>query len=510
MPVAAHTKRPSSREAEGGLATSRETPEMHYNLTGHSRLTEALRKEHGLYLEQRCNGRGTCGGCRVNLVSGRWEVSGKEIQAPCANVLGCQTRLLSEEGTVDISPSLLAHAVCRETGLTGRKIPMKPGCGAVVGLDLGSTTVVGALAKDGIVLREASVLNRQTAYGADVMSRITHCQQHEKGLDELREAALLSLREVFLALCEDGTPVERIVVAGNTVMMCILNGVSPVPIGTYPFQAPKLEFPDISAREWMLDCDARVSFVPCASGFIGGDVVCGLLQCPLQPGEALVDVGTNCEMVFNAGGRLLAVSASAGPAFEGGMDGFTLRAVPGAVNHSRDDGAYTVVGEEGVWHLPGDGFQAAGLCGTGVIDALAVLRRRGMLTASGQCANGTSSLQVAGLELAAEAVSSIQLAKAAVASGIKIVEMLGKARCERVYLAGLFGEHLGTSNAVAIGMLPDVPCVKVGNTSLSGALMLACDDALLPLARDVAGRISVYNLSEQEGYERVFIEGLML
>ena len=455
-----------------------------------------LQRQCGVNIERRCGGNGKCGNCRIDLISGRWLVSGREIDAPCKGILACRSHLVSEFGEVDVPQVLMDFAVCEDVAPRGKPFPLAKE--PVIAIDLGSTTVVGALVRDGRIERQMSALNRQAALGADVMSRITYCQKEgESGVRKLRDLAIATLRDILKAL--DCKKIKRIVVAGNTVMSCLLHGVDPSPIGVYPFNAPRLSFDDVSADSMGFECDAVVSTVPCVSGFIGGDIVSGLLACPLQSGEALLDVGTNCEMVFNANGVLLATSAAAGPAFEGGTGGFTIRAIPGAVSHV-GDGAMSVIGD----------CTPIGLCGSGVIDYLALRKRQGLLKSNGQFADGRKNDDLNGLWIPSDGIQQIQLAKAAVFSGIKMLERKGGIPCRMLYLGGLFGEHLDIANARAIGMLPEVDTVALGNTSLQGTLMLACNPALMELAKELSGRVSTFNLSEQPNYERLFTEGLKL
>ena len=480
---------------------------MRVSVTGPGDFRACMLHSHGFLPAMPCGGRGVCGKCGITLLSGEWEVGGEPASVPC-EALACRTCLLSATGDVDVPARMQQEAVRLEPA---REMSFDDaGHGVTVGIDLGSTTVVASLLEDGHAVRQASARNRQAAWGADVMSRIAHCRRGgQRALDELREAASETIACVLDALAGERLgQVTRMVISGNTVMMCILHGVDPSPLGEFPYRAPRLDFPEISARELGLGCEASVFSVPCASGFIGGDVVCGLMCRNLQPGDLLLDIGTNCEMVLNANGRLIAASASAGPAFEG--DGqFVSSAFPWSIAHVRDDGCFALAGEPGVWR-PADSDAGMSLCGSGIIDYLAVRRKSGVLKANGQFADGRGGDRIGGVTVPASGISSIQLAKAAVAAGIKTLEALGECACGRVYLCGAFGENLDAANAQAVGLLPSVETAILGNTSLRGACMLACMPHRLEEARKRAGEIMAYNLTELDGYERRFIEGLSL
>ncbi len=365
----------------------------------------------------------------------------------------------------------------------------------VVAVDVGTTTLAAIKIRDGAIIASSGAFNPQLRYGDNVLSRIAHVAA-PGGLTELQSAILDSLRKLLDEL--DPTGVDRIAVSGNTVMCCLLHGVDPAMIGVYPFAPPQREFPP---RRDLLP-PFELLTLPCISGYLGGDITSGLYASRLRPGEMLVDLGTNCEIVFNTGNGFVGTSAAAGPAFEGVGLRCGMRAAPGAIEHYADDGC-RVVGN----------IAARGICGSAYVDYLAVERAAGRLNEFGRFVSPAETYReiAPGVGIGENDVEQLLKAKAAIASGISALEGYCGVRADKLVLAGGFAAGLSPDNAVAIGMLPQQrKMLKIGNASLSGAAALASRPELYGELLRLSRLPREIPLAELPGFERRFVSALML
>ncbi len=434
----------------------------------------------------RCGGRGICGRCAVNLLSGEWEVDGSEISAP-ARALSCRSRLLSEFGEVELlSPASEDKISSSWQGAALMKTPA-----TVIGVDIGTTTIAAVKIRNGEIIGRSSCLNLQSKYGDNVLSRINWAADELSGLQGAVHKSIASLLNQ-LGL----TDVSRIAVAGNTVMSSLFHGIDPTPIGMMPFKPTVRIFP---ASDWQ---GIELLTVPCIAGYVGGDLTAGLAEANLAPGEMLVDIGTNCEIVFQMREQLFCTAAAAGPAFEGAGLHFGMRASSGAIDHYQSREDFSVLG----------GIAARGFCGSAYVDFLAVERKRGLLNQFGRYVPKAELLQITDEIFIHEYdIEQLLKAKAAVWAGIKTLEEHCGLQAEKIYLAGGFAQYLDLGNAIAIAMLPAGRQYEiVGNTSLAGAARLAINpekmSALLELI-DLPQEIALNALPE---FEDNFIDGLLL
>ncbi len=451
------------------------------------RLLSEILAEGEFMPDMRCGGNGTCGRCRVTLVSGVWEAEGEIVSAP-AEALACRTKLLSDSGEVDLVPIPGNGKISAEWNAL--PLPAKPE--TVIAFDIGTTTIAAVKIRNGEVTAKASCFNAQSKYGDNVVTRI-----HYAGTDlaGLQNSVLDSIRPLLLQLGTED--VRRIAVAGNTVMTCLFHGLDPSGIGVLPFTPPARIFPE---RNDLFD-EIPVLTVPCIAGYVGGDITAGLYETKLKPGEMLIDIGTNCEIVFHTEKGIFCTAAAAGPAFEGAGMGCGRRAVDGAIDHYSGNGKYTVIGNG----------KPDGLCGSGMVDFLAVERAAGHLNEFGRIQPKNECFEVAdGVKIYECDIEQLLKAKAAVWAGIRTLESYVGAGAEKIYLAGGFAQYLNLENAVRIGMLPERKYEIVGNTSLAGAARLAVSpeietdlEALIDLPRELP-------LNTLPGFEDNFIDGLLL
>ncbi len=442
----------------------------------------AVLAQMGLAIAQPCAGRGYCGKCRVELTG---EVSPpNELEQAAGGRLACQIELRGDCQAVLPRSQEMAQIQVEGSGQTGMLRPMPGRYGAAV--DIGTTTVALRLfdLASGQCLATAARLNAQTAVAADVMGRINTALKGALG--QMRDMAVDTVRALLSEACQSaGISAEEIhslVIAGNTTMLYLLTGRSPLSLSRAPFKADHL------FGEWVDFMGARAYLPPCMNAFVGADISCAVLasgMCEQDRTALLVDVGTNGEIALWHKGRLLVTSTAAGPAFEGAGIHMGCGSVVGAIDSVwLENGAI-------VTHTIA---QAApvGVCGSGLIDAIAVLLQLGRISDTGATAEPRLDLTQS-VHLIPRDIRQVQLAKAAIASGIRtLMHVAGIVPddIDVMYLAGGFGSHLNIGSAVRIGLIPSqlAQVVEViGNASLTGAssLLLNADrlDDLAALAQ---------------------------
>jgi len=471
---------------------------IHISETG--KPVSTLLEEQGKPLDTRCGGNGTCGRCRITLLSGRWNIRGAVVEVADAPIsaTACNTYLLSATGSIDVPESSRApHNGKIASDWIARPLPVSPD--TVIAVDIGTTTIAAVKIRDGHILAKASCFNTQSKYGDNVISRINYASQSKEYLDALQTEVVSCVNRLIGEL--DARDVARVAVSGNTVMTCLLHGIDPKSIGVMPFTPPLRIFPVCECASLGINVNARIHTLPCVSGYIGGDITAGIAETQLAPGEMLVDVGTNCEIVFNTGTANFCAAAAAGPAFEGAGILAGCRAVDGAIDHYFGNGVFSVIGNT----------RAKGLCGSAMVDFLAVERHAGHLGEFGRIEPKAALFPITDdIAISEGDIEQLLKAKSAVWSGITTLENHCGRKASRIFLAGGFANYMNVPNAVAINMLPDRECLIVGNTSLAGAARVAC---LPEMMADLIRLIDIpveLPLNTLPGFEDNFIDGLML
>jgi uncharacterized 2Fe-2S/4Fe-4S cluster protein (DUF4445 family) len=416
-----------------------------------------------------------------------------------------------------------------------------------VAFDIGTTTLVAVLLDlaTGSEWAVDARLNPQTRFGDDVLSRILHARQGADQLRQLQETIAQAADEMTGQLCHQaGIPRQRIyeaAFAGNTTMQQLLCGVDTSPLGEVPFAAAAGRALSFPAAELGLHIHPRGSsyVMPVIGGFVGGDTVAGVLATGLadfREPSLLVDIGTNGEIVLQAGGRLWAASTAAGPAFEGARISCGMRGSTGAIEKVVVDGRLRI-------NVIGN-VAPVGLCGSGLIDVAAELLRHGVLTPQGrlQTPDQLPSDVPADLArrvilhegrvaflLAAEAetgdgrplvltqrdLRELQLAAGAIRAGIVLLLRhagLEPADLERVLIGGGFGNFIRRNNAQRIGLLPSAIEHRriryMGNTSLAGARLTALSRRGRQMAETLARRTEHVDLSTDAAFQDAFAEAM--
>lgn len=433
-------------------------------------------KEQGIPFSLPCGGNHTCGACRLTVrgkvtppqPSERAFLSEGEFQQGLRLACFCRVAgdLRLDLTAGQAAPSILSWAPLPDF------TPTETGLGAAV--DIGTTTVVVRLydLQTREVLSEAMEENAQRVHGADVISRISACGQlGVERLSQLIGAQITRLAEVCLrSSCQPAPVLSQAVITGNSTMLHIYEGIDPAPLAVAPFRVPDC-FGRPSAHSLL---NAPVYLPRCVGAYVGADAVCAALSSGMlsEEGPALLaDIGTNGEILLKkADGTLLCCSTAAGPAFEGAGISSGMPAAEGAVSAvSLEDGR--------VCHQVIGNGPARGLCGSGVLDALAVMKQASAMEPSGYLPQ-TYVIPGTSVSITQQDIRQIQLAKSAIYAGIKTLlheAGLSERQVDRLYIAGGFGSRMNIQSAGEIRLLPSelLPrAVFAGNAALAGAAMM--------------------------------------
>jgi len=404
-----------------------------------------------------------------------------------------------------------------------------------VAFDIGTTTVVGYLYSldDGSLLAVRAQYNEQIKFGEDVISRIEFASKGETNVRLMQGAIISTINNIIGELVEAANispnQIYDIVCSGNTVMTSFLLGNDCYYSSKAPY-IPSFTLPvKCKARDLGVKANrtAYVRTLPSISAYIGGDVVADILVSEIHKVEgaaALVDLGTNGEVVLKVGEKFLAASCAAGPALEGYSIRSGMRAVEGAIES-------VTIGEDGeVYYRTIGGKKPAGVCGSGIVETIAWMRIRGIVDESGRIVEGSSSrvfrengelqfllardtetLNSKKISISQTDIRKIQLAKAAIFSSLLTLSRLGGVRLldlKRLYVAGAFGAYVDPFYATVIGLLPDIPrerVIQIGNGSGAGASMLLLSKRKWSEAERIVGKVRVIELNLVPFFKDEFI-----
>ena len=411
--------------------------------------------------------------------------------------------------------------------LTDARLPRIPtgrqGYGLAV--DIGTTTLALYLydLAPGECVAIQSALNPQTSFGLDVISRIKYCRDNASGTSELQAAIRNGLNEQIEKLCASknisSADIITASITGNTTMLHLLAGVNPTSMGEFPFIVPDDFGRWVSAESLGLNTSGKVYLERCMAAFVGGDITSAILSSGMMKDDAalLLDIGTNGEVALLANGRLFVSSTAAGPAFEGSELSCGMAAVAGAAGSVWvQDGAIqtSVIG----------GGKAKGLCGSGVIDALALMRTSGAMDETGRIEDGPHTITIDGapafvlaqsIAVTQRDVRRIQTAKSAIAAGV--LALVNRAGLElsdirQVYLAGGFGNYMNPQSAMDIGLLPAIfrDIIKnIGNAAGAGAGMTLLSDEYILESMRIASLAQHVELGGDAYFMDKYVECMM-
>ncbi len=434
------------------------------------------------------------------------------------------------------------------TTFNGEVIAIEPGDTTAhnygMAFDIGTTSIVGSLIDldAGEELAAVGGLNPQAVHGGDLMSRIAYAQFDAKRLQTLRAKVLGAVNSFVGEACAaagiEAAHIHKVVVVGNTVMHHIFLGIDPTHVGLAPYAPAVRDAIELPAAEVPLKStpNARVCLLPLVAGFVGADTVAAVLATRLDESEeirALVDIGTNGEVVMGSRRKLMACSAPAGPALEGAQIRHGMRGAVGAIEavSIEDDVTLGVIG----------GAPPVGICGSGLIDAIAkmldarVLEPSGLLQGEDRgdlppklaerlvrddagVAFALSWARDAGIDeditLSQGDIRQLQLAKGAICAGVMLLQKVMKLPTEKIaelMLCGGFGNYINTTSALRIRLLPELPADRItyfGNAAALGAQMALLSETERARAADVARRIEHVSLATDPEFQAIFVEAV--
>ncbi len=491
----------------------------------------------GIILNTTCGGKGTCGKCAVNL------------EPTKEQVLACQYHIESDiTVTIPISSRFFEQKILTE-GIEA-KAKIQPdiykkylkvdSTDKIFGLavDIGTTTVAAKLVNmtSGQSLATQADLNPQSRYGDDVISRIAYAQTDAK-LAELQETIVGCINELIAKLYTqasiDPKQIYEMCVVGNTTMNHIFLKLPVAQLGQAPYRAFSVDAKDLSPDELRLQInpDGNIHTVENIAGFVGSDITAVALAVDINSAQDLtlvVDIGTNGEIVLGTADKLYAASCAAGPAFEGARITCGSRAAEGAIE--------AVLVNDGDIDLDVIGnCPPRSICGSGLIDAVAVLLDLGIIDQSGRFVkpenlkdhlsakilsrmieqNSQPAFRLADkVVLTQKDIREVQLAKAAIRAGMKLLQKkigIEDDDIKHILLAGAFGNYIRRESALRIGLLPDVPAeriVFVGNAAASGAQIILLSSQFRTQARKLARRIKYVEIAHEKEFESVFTDSM--
>ena len=446
----------------------------------------------GIVVDAPCGGTGRCGKCKVTIDG--------EKHSAC--------RITVERSMTVTIPQIHENSVasCRET--VGEEY--------CLALDIGTTTVVGCLLgkETGREAATGRTHNPQAPFGADVISRIRHAKQG--GMELLTAAIQKAVETMTIEMCAwagvDPKQISLVSFVGNPAMQQLFLGISPENLARIPYRPVLTQAKYVPAKKYIPCChEAELMIVPDISGFVGADTAACVLATGMDQNEKitlLVDIGTNGEMVLRGQGKMVACSTAAGPALEGANITCGMGGREGAIDHVWiEDGKLccSVIGD----------CRAEGICGSGLIDAVAAALKLGLLDGRGRIIGTEKQILLCdGVFLTQEDIRQVQVAKGAIAAGIELMAQhmgIELQSIDQVYLAGAFGTFMNPESACRIGLLPPVllPKIKaVGNAALSGAKMLVRDRRLLDRIQNIVEQAEAFELAASPAFRRCFAQNM--
>jgi uncharacterized 2Fe-2S/4Fe-4S cluster protein (DUF4445 family) len=471
-----------------------------------------------------------------------WQLDG--LSCDVGVLPGLQSALRQGDWKVTVAVHARAHIIGVWPGLHERAFGLA--------VDVGSTTIAAHLCdlESGEVVASSGIMNPQIRFGEDLMSRVSYAMMNPGGAAQMTSAvrAALTTLAAEVARAARITPeaILEMTFVGNPIMHHLVLGIDPVELGGAPFalavdQALSLRAADIGIA---LHPNARVYSLPCIAGHVGADAAGMILaERPDLSDELtlLVDVGTNAEIVLGNRQRILACSSPTGPAFEGAQISCGQRAAPGAIERVRIDPAsleprFKVIGSD-LWSDE-PGFEAAtarqgitGICGSGIIEAIAEMYLAGVINqdgvVDGQLSGRTDRVIASGrtfayvlhrgsvtITVTQNDVRAIQLAKAALYAGIRLLmEHLGAERVERIRLAGAFGSHIDVKYAMVLGMIPDCDLAHVGaagNAAGTGARIALLDYSSRRTIEELVSRVEKIETALEPRFQQHFVDAMAI
>jgi len=461
-----------------------------------------------------CGGKGICGKCAVTI-------DGEAV-------LSCEKTVL-ENLTVYLPEKNKVSPIISSGYMKQFEYELKNKGDFGLAIDIGTTTVVVSLIdlSTGLEVESMSCLNGQKSYGQDVISRIQYCSENEEGTLKLQKQIVGDLNLLISQLVLQNRLKRRqiieVSIAGNTTMIHLLAGINPESMGSAPY-VPAFYGPlELTAGDLglYLDDDCPVYCLSAIASFVGGDITAGMLACGIGQDDEnvlFIDIGTNGEILLSVKGELYCCSCAAGPALEGMNISCGIRAAAGAIEDvqvKNGDVKYKTIDDE----------TAKGICGSGLLSAIAQGVKHDIIGPSGRFTKHTLVTKIQGkpslvlseeheIYISQKDIRQVQLAKGAILSGIlTLIESAGieVEELDKVIVAGQFGAHLEVESLVGSGLIPNELKEKItyaGNTSKSGAVVCLLSREERVLSEQLAENIRYIELSTLDGFEKVFVDCL--
>lgn len=496
--------------------------EVDVNGVQEQNLLDILHKNN-IIIPNPCHGNGTCGKCKIKVLSGNLPITEADERILSKNELKQGIRLACKanigkkqeehktklkQGTKEICAEKADETALEELRIEVlekseeniivqgiARIEDKRDCGkeeqnksknCFIAIDIGTTTIAMVLVEEetGKIIDTYTSLNHQRKYGADVISRIVAANDGK--LEELKQLIEEDLWKGICRLISVDVNLTQVVIAGNTTMVHLLMGYSCLPLGKYPFYSEHLEEIDFLYNKKEMENEYRkipITILPGISAFVGGDIVAGILACPGFETEEiclLVDLGTNGEMVLGNDEKLIVTSTAAGPAFEGGNITHGTASIPGSIEKVK------IQNQKAIVKTINNKMPPIGICGTGIISAVAQLKKSKMIDSNGNLRYPYSEkgfslwTQENGEKIVIyqKDIREFQMAKSAIRAGIEI--LMEEYGCDlkdvkHIYLAGGFGTHLSEEDVLDVGIFPKEwsgRIVPIGNGALQGTIQI--------------------------------------
>ena len=475
--------------------------------------------EHGIGINSPCGGGGKCGKCRAKIIGSVLPPDESELGFLNPEELSGDVRLMCltylTGGDVDIA-LIRQNEVSGITESISLDIPLSPwGHGLGLAVDIGTTTVAGYLydLDSGKRLSEGAAQNPQCAFGADVISRLSHSLAGDG--EKLRGAVTSCVSSLAGILCEkvgrSTTDIGAAVITGNTSMLYLLHGYDVSDLARAPFEAKHLfgtfEPADGIFSGWAPG--SKLYFPPCISAFLGADLVCAVLatgMCSSGTPSLLADIGTNGEIALYAEGRLLCCSTAAGPAFEGAGISQGSGAFDGAI-----DRVYTENGSLSVHSIGGE--EPRSICGSGLLDAVAAFLTTGFMDETGRLTENAIRLGESNVFLTQADIRAFQLAKAAIRAGMEtLLHYIKLTASPRLLMAGGFGTKLSPESAAITGLIipgMEKNCLSVGNAAGLGACAMLLSVGCIENGAHIAKMAGTLELTTDQFFSDSYIENML-
>lgn len=514
------------KEERVKLILKKNNQDLYLEVFSNESVLDALTRQ-GVYISAICAGKGSCGKCKIRLVEGDLEVTKEdrnkftETELEMGYRLACRAYPRQEcKISIDSSDESDFEVVSDHSTFENDFVDDNLENNYFIGVDIGTTTIAMTLINSNSkkVVKSYTAINKQRAYGADVILRMKASNEGKGDLLQasIRKDLLKGIQTLVKEAKIDKKDISKIAIASNTTMGHLLMGYSCKTLGEHPYRPVNIDvirkdFSEILASDYL---NIPVILLPGISTFVGADIVAGLLVCEFHKKERpsmFIDLGTNGEMAIGNKDRILVSSTAAGPAFEGGNIQWGVGSVKGAISN------VTIENKSVKYKTIGD-KDPIGICGTGVIEITSELVKEGLIDETGllvdeyfhegyEIANVTEAIVFTQKD-----IREIQLAKSAIRAGVEVLIKgfgLSYEEVETVYLAGGFGFKLDTNKAIGIGLLPKEFGSKIkaiGNSSLAGAVKYLTDKTARESTDKILSVSKEISLSEDPDFYDLYVD----